>query len=497
MKALKTIFYLISIPALLLILSSCGTKPVKKDIKITEPITDPAKSKQSQEQVAKLNAKNLEKLILEYKQQKQWSKYLITATELWTHANPSNQLSIEYQIWQTLKEASQQEHSLQKKYQDNIDLVDWFEFIQTTKLHPINQKQSLKDSQEFNPHALFNAHLSDVILKRLNQPTLASHIAILLPLSGNYRPISLQIRNGIIKNKLLNHPDLTLRFYDSSNAHQIDKTYQTAIKNGADFVIGPVKKETIQFLSGSPNLTINQQQILTLNDGSLPHFSYKSKSEALQIVSKLKEKCYKNIAVLSSSKKFDTQLSQNLLHRWLQDTNHQITVKTYPKKRPNLRKALASVINEKQSSARKNNLRWLLQKKLYFTPRPRQDLDALVLLGNANQVAVFKPQLNFFNLDLPIYSSSSLTPAKLKNSKPNKDLRGVNFLTYPAVKIASNLTSKLEAFGWDSLTIVTHQHLFAPKTCLNKGMTGRLTKDDTVYDHQYQWMKYNRQGIIQ
>lgn len=488
MKALKTTFYLILIPILLLILSSCGTKPVK---------TDPNINKPAEREVVKQNRSELENSMIKYKHAKQWSSYLKTATKLWEQTDKSNQLAIEEQIWKTLAEIPEQNRlNLLQENPNNIELADWFEFIQTTKLHPINQKTALADSIEFNPYALFNTHLSKAIIKKLNQPSKIQNIAVLLPLSGNYRPISLQIRNGMIKNKLLNHPKLILRFYDSSNTHQIRQTYSTALADGADFVIGPVKKETIQFLTASTELHIKEQNILVLNNADLPNFTYQSNSEALQIAQKLKTNAYQNIAVLASTKKSDAKIAQDLSFFWSQDPANQITVKTYPKKQPNLRKALASVINEKQSSDRKNNLRWLLQKKLHFTPRPRQDLDALVLLGNARQVAVFKPQLSFFNLKTPIYSSASLTPAKLKQTKPNKDLRGVNFPTYSAMLKQSNLASKFEAFGWDSLTIATHQSSFAPQTCLNKGMTGRLMKDGRVYDRRYQWAKYNRQGII-
>ena len=168
-----------------------------------------------------------------------------------------------------------------------------------------------------------------------------------------------------------------------------------------------------------------------------------------------------------------------------------------PEKKANLRKALASVINEQQSNDRKNNLQWLLRINLSFFPRTRQDLDAVVLLGNTKQLAVFQPQFKFFNLTIPTYSSSKLTPTNLQKNKPNMDLKNISFPTYRAVLINNGLISKLEAFGWDSLTIALNQHLFAPNLCLNSGMSGNLSKDGLVYDRQYIWAKYNQDGIIE
>jgi outer membrane PBP1 activator LpoA protein len=477
-------FYLILLGFIIFILSGCSHKPIKIDGATQE------------EKHLQLIA--LESSISSLKLQQDWLAYIDYSTELWTNVDSENKLAIEYEIWQTLKNIpDEQRQELLEENPEKIELTDWLEFVYITELYPIEQKQQLKDSLTFNPHAVFNANLSHSLINQLKSSKKPEHVAVLLPFSGNYKQVSLQIRNGIIKNKLQNNPQLTLSFYDSSNTEQIKEIYQKSIENGADFVIGPIQKETLNLLNSPQQMSVDKQAILTLNENPMPNLTFSSRYEGVQITKKLCSENYKNIAILTSNNNSDADLATQIFRQWKQFSGNNATLKVYPEKKANLRKALASVINEQQSNDRKNNLQWLLRINLSFFPRTRQDLDAVVLLGNTKQLAVFQPQFKFFNLTIPTYSSSKLTPTNLQKNKPNMDLKNISFPTYRAVLINNGLISKLEAFGWDSLTIALNQHLFAPNLCLNSGMSGNLSKDGLVYDRQYIWAKYNQDGIIE
>lgn len=490
---MKSIFYFIFIPLLAIILASCSSKPTKDDGQFVTT------SKEEDYQRANMQRLlELEQDAIHYKKQLDWVSYVSTATELWSNLEQKEQIVIEYDIWQTIKKIpKQQREELISDYPEEVNLINWLEFVEITEKKLLEQKQQLQDNLIFNPLSDFNKNLTTALISKLTTPYQIKKVAVLLPFSGNYRQVSLQIRNGIIKNRLENHPDLTLSFYDSSNAEQIVETYQTALKEGAEFIIGPIKKETIQALNSAEQITINPKTILTLNESSLPNFTYSSSTEGQQITQKLCSKEYQNVGILTSNKKLDSELALQIANQWQQLTGDSVILKSYPQKRPNLRKALGSLINSDKSAARKNNLRWLLKQDLSFTHRTRQDLDAIVLLGNTKQLAVFQPQFKFFNLKLPVYGSAKITPAKLFNSKANKDLKNIHFPSYPAALYPSSLTSKLEAFGWDSFLIATQQHLFSPNICLNTGMTGKLNRDGLIYDHQYIWAKYNRQGFVE
>ena len=488
---MKTIFYIIFIALLSLILASCSFAPSKNlyDISMDK----------------RLSAKEKQKLIIDIedyinalKDSESWDEYIDYTTEQWSYLKPDGKIAMEYDIWKTLDKISVEDREeILIDYYDHANLVDWLEFVAITQQSFFTQKQPLKDSLAFNKTAIFNAHLSKHLIKKLSSPKHPKHLAVLLPFTGDYSQVSLQIRNGIIKNKIKNVPETTLSFYDSSNAEQIQNTYRIAINKGADFIIGPIKKEAIDNLFDAEDLDIDYDKILTLNKGLLPSFNYDSLSEGQQITKKLCDENYKNIAILTSNGTKDINLAVEITQKWQALPGKNVSLKAYPRKKPNFRKALGSITNANSSMARKNDIKWLLEEKIHFTPRTRQDLNAIVLIGSTKQLAVFKPQFKFFNLNIPVYGSAKLTPVKFCKTKPNRDLNNLTFPSYPAALIGSNLTSKLEAFGWDSLTIATSQHLFSPNSCLNSGMTGRLTKNGQEYDHKYIWARYNAGGYAE
>ena len=483
------LFYLIFATTLVVILTSCSSTSKKTTGDVVE-------DKLGTNQEHHLRSKELTEKMLNAKNRQGWSEYVAIANQLWTLTETKDQLTIEQEVWQTLKAIEPNAmHALRTDQTNSIELNDWLEFVEITQLQPLLQKQALIDSQTFNPSAMFNAHLNDWLQQRLNNFEQVKHVAVLLPFSGNFQKISLQIRNGIIKNKLTNLPDLTLSFYDTSNPNLAEQLYYDAIENGADFVIGPIQKEAIQALEQAG---IEDHKIITLNKANiLPSFNYHTTTEANQISNKLYSEQYKHIAILASSTGSDSRLGLEIAELWQQFHGKQVTLKNYPAKKPDLRVALASITNEKLSQERNNNLRWMFGQKLFFEPRIRQDLDAIVMLGNSRQIAVFKPQLQFFSLNLPVYASSKLTPTKLYQAKPVKDLANTIFPSFAAALKPTELNSKFEAFGWDSLILASKQHLLGANICLNEGMTGRLSKNGLLYDRQLIWAKYNRRGVAE
>ncbi len=120
-----------------------------------------------------------------------------------------------------------------------------------------------------------------------------------------------------------------------------------------------------------------------------------------------------------------------------------------------------------------------------------------MLVGNTRRLGVFKPQFKFFELDLPIYGTSKITPAQLDKTPANRDLSDLIFPTMPAALKPTPLNTPFEAFGWDSLTIVMNQDNLAPGVCLNNGMTGRLSIQENEIDHDYVWGKYSSAGLAE
>ena len=473
------------------LLTSCSTPQSKPEEQKPTQTTETKSSEPN-------DTKQLETAILEAKNHQAWSKYIDLSHQLWQKSDEANQLAIEYQNWKALSNLNSAQRSQlaeQAQKNGNIDILDWLALVNITQQHPIWQPQALNDLKEFHSGAIYNQHLIDALQSRLQHPLKITHIAVMLPTSGPYAKLSQQIRNGILKNHLQNQHKLRIDFYNSSQLDQIKSTYQQAINSGAEWVIGPLRKEAIATLAElKPNNVIALNQV---NNITAQQFSFKSPTEAQQIEKQLCQQGHKRIGILSSTSKSDAKLAEQMAVAWNKHPQNQAILKTYSQKSPQLRKALGSVINEAQSDKRAANLKWLLGEKIYHQARTRQDLDAILLLGNTRRVAVFRPQFKFFELQLPTYATSKITPAQLNQTKPNKDLRSVTFPTMPAAFSASDLQTPLEAFGWDSLTLVLEQQKLAPGLCLNSGKTGRLSKTGNRFDHQFEWAQFNQQGYAQ
>lgn len=482
----------LALSACLLALSGCSTPPAKTPPGVEGDLRLSNLSATTERERA---LKALESQINQAKEAGNWRAFIQLSEQLWRalDGDADNQTAVEYSVWKTLQTAFDTPKKRAQMQSDPL-LAVWQPLLDATAQPPLFARQSLADLAEFNPDALYTHHLIPALREKLKNPLQPKQIAVLLPFKGKYQAISEQIRNGLLKAYMLSNRQIALRFYDTSNATQTWERYQQAKAEGADWVIGPLTKEAIDVLAQHP-----VTDVLALNNaGQAPFYSFnfRSDSEAYQIRSELEARGFTRIGLLSSETSRDSSNALELRSQWLSNPQNRVDLVQYPLKNPNLRQALGQLIHEEESQARYNNLRWLLGVKPEFFPRLRQDLQAIVLMGDANQVAVFHPQFEFFQLKLPVYATANLTPANLQTIKPNRDLSNVVFPTIPAIFTPHALETPLEAFGWDSFVISTQLANLAPNLCLTSGQSGILYKDGLQIDKKLIWAHYNSKGQL-
>ncbi len=482
---------LILLSALFLLLSSC-TAPIKHP---KLPAQEPAIQKPF-----KIITERLERNILKAQKNENWLQFVDLSQTLWHKVYDSTQQAhIENRIYTQLKQldSAEQFHLMQlAETKKNIALQDWMTLIQIRQQPPIWQKIQLSDLKTFHETAIYHRHLLPELIANLNQQQISlQQIGVLLPFSEPYAKIAKQIRNGILKNQLHNQKDIIIKFYDSSNLDQLPLIYQQAVDEGAEHIIGPLRRESIALLAKhqAQNLTVLNR----VENTPFTQFSFNSLSESLQIVNKLDHLQHKNIAILSNDSNRNITTAQEIHKIWNQKTpNHHASFKHYSTSNAKLRETLASLINEPQSVERRNNLRRVLGQNLTFTSRPRQDLDAILMLDNARNIAVFKPQLKFFGLNTPVFATSNLSPSNFKQPKLYPDLEGVIFPTSTASVCSQNTSNNFEAFGWDSLTIASNPNNVVEGLC-TKGQKGRLTRlNNNIIDTHLLWATFDRTGRI-
>lgn len=157
-----------------------------------------------------------------------------------------------------------------------------------------------------------------------------------------------------------------------------------------------------------------------------------------------------------------------------------------------IRRQFDQLLHIQQSKARAHYLRRVLGRKLTFHPRPRQDLQTLILIADRETAAIINPLLDFYGLNIPRYGSSLLMPNHLASKKKNPDLANIHFPAFPVLLSATRITP-LQAWGSDTLQLMLTPP--PPKSCLN-GLTGHLYRDDNLWDRRLRWLKYNASGQL-
>lgn len=415
------------------------------------------------------------------------NKALIPGTvylsKLWEIETSENQLLIEYVLYGAWRHADKE---ALMQAMDNPITQPW---AVLSELEQAGDPTAIEKTLEIYPDALFARHLS-AYLKHHSLPV--QKVAVFLPLSGRYKQIGKAVRNGMLKQALGSPNPIELRFYDSANKSQLESNYQDALNHKADAIVGPIQKDAIQVLaeiSHLPTLFLNEKPT---SFGKT--FLFATPSEAGQIAGKLSQLNTQRIGVFYKPEGRSAQLQTDLVSIWQGDERRTVS-QYYSSKTHEIRRSFDQLLNIDKSRQRKINLRHLLHRPLSFQPRPRQDLQAIVLLGNNREAAIVNPMLKFYGLKIPLIGSSLIMPIHFsENDNLRRDLAGVRFPSFPALLSKNTLNTPLEAWGWDTLSVLTHLPL-PPKSCL-QGQTGWLQVPEENIDRTLIWLKYTPTGQL-
>ncbi|WP_029408035.1 penicillin-binding protein activator [Thiomicrorhabdus sp. Milos-T2] len=493
----KSSFKFAVISILLLGLSACtnnSIKPAKPDVVASsKPDTKHSDDRLNQTPEA-LSINELKLLQANATTKGNWSDYLYYSTLLWNKSNQNEayQNQLENQAWSIVNSLSAQ-NIAELENSSYPEAQAWVSLLNAFKGSKYQIKQSLMNLNSFEADAIYHKHLLPRLLAEQPKSKSIHQIAVLLPMEGRYKVISQQIRSGIMKAFYASNQTITLKFYDSSELANLEATYTQAKQDGADRIIGPLRREALQILA-----SFHDDNLLALNSidsHAFTQFSFKSSQPNLQMVKKFETAGFERIGILSNDAHSSLGKAQELNDSWIA-AGHSAILSVYPDQKPKLRKALGQLIHENLSKERQNNLRWLVGRKLDYFPRTRQDLDAIVIFDNAFRMAVFRPQFDFFELDTPVFGDTELTPANFQAIKQNPDLKSVSFLTYPATLNPVDLTSKFEAFGWDSFMVSTHNDALQNGNCLTNTKTGILRLDGNEIKQKLVWAKYDKTGTL-
>lgn len=408
-------------------------------------------------------------------------------------------------ILDTLKSLPSRELTIHQQQSPYV-LKGWISLAQIFKSSPIPridgllQEQLQNWSRDFPQHPANNSFIDQYIASNYAQEKALlsdtpSVVAILLPESGRVANASRAIKEGInaAYNTLPFGEGPELRFYDTSLGY-IENIYQQAVSDGAELIIGPLRKKRIEELILNSDLPV---PVLALNhingifNPNVYQFGLNPLDEASQVVTRVAMDDKKNLLVLSPDTQKGNRIFEFLSHYWPSLNGNILEQQTYDHKTHDFSAPIKSLLNQDESKNRHQRVQQLLATKIQFKERMRQDIDAIFIDANAEIARSIYPQLRFYGTKkIPVYAQPGIFTGVL-DTKLDKDLNSVTFCDIPwffpeAYQEEPSLSSlqdiwqhyplkhlRLFALGIDAFNLIFHlSHL---EQTVFSGATGQIS----------------------
>lgn len=288
--------------------------------------------------------------------------------------------------------------------------------------------------------ATFPAHPAN--LSFLDQPQGAPEntnlspksIALLLPDSGTFAQAGKAIRAGFMA--AYNHADTSSRpaihFYDSEQLAPAT-LYNQAVSEGAQLIIGPLAKEQIQSLADTtamniPVLALNH--IPGLQKNQLYQFSLSPLDDADQITRKARSDGHQKVLLLVPENAPGKRIANYLMEDWQNQEGTILETQTYNPKETDFSTPIQKLLNLDESEQRYNKILALIPG-IKYTPRRRQDADAILLSAHSAEARSINPQLQFYQAsDIPVYAMPTVYTGQV-NASLDADLNKITFCDTP------------------------------------------------------------------
>lgn len=430
-------------------------------------------------------------------------------------------LANQQKIWSAL--ASMTERSLQQlRTAPPPDILSgWMELVQIAKVHqlsPVRLKEQIYLWRGKYPgHPVSEDILTALSQRKQEDVAYPDRIALMLPLSGKFAKAGEALRDGFLAAYFTLQPNSSqsIRIYDVGNAEDISTVYEKAINEGAQFVVGPLTKSSVNHVSELDELPVPILALnYTLEDDSaranLYQFGLSPEEEARQVAERTWLDGHVNAAVLIPVGPWGERIYQAFKDRWELMGGKIVERQTYDPTKTDFSIPIRMLLNIDDSQRRYRRISTILKQDIKFTSRRRQDVDFVFVAAYPRQARQIRPQLKFYHAsDVPVYATSHVYTGSL-NPERDRDMDGLMFGDMPwvlsestthrglraeldtQISDAGNALQRLYALGIDAFNIIG-----ALNTLRNypyerfDGETGSLSLDEKLrVRRQLTWVKF-------
>lgn len=297
---------------------------------------------------------------------------------------------------------------------------------------------------------------TETLLKK-NDQNLAtpSRIALFLPLTGRHAQPAQAIKAGFLEQHQANMsqenvPSIEVKLYDTNQTSDICSLYEQAVRDGANFVVGPLIKDEVLKLSKLTKSAL-PIPVLALNVSPDIHgqslkdffqFALAPEEEAQRLAQKAWTDGHRSTSIIVPDNEWGKRVLNAFSTKW----------KSLGGKIPS-----TALINNKQDHD--VVIRKLLQVPINAKPPyRRQDIDMIVLAAPPEQARQLRPLLDFYYANnLKVYATSSIyqgTP----QPQQDRDLNGVIFCDMPWIlenRQGNTALARLYAMGLDAYQLTS------------------------------------------
>ncbi|MCW9032088.1 MAG: penicillin-binding protein activator [Gammaproteobacteria bacterium] len=348
-------------------------------------------------------------------------------------------------IWQSLALLSERALQQMQPAKAPDVLSGWMELVRLSKKYQLNPtllRASIDNWQRrYTLHPVHLSLIEGLRNRKQEDVTLPKNIALLLPLSGRFANAADAIRDGLLASYYTKKEkeNITIRIYDTKGeAETIEEIYQKAVSDGAQFVIGPLDKTSIEKLAEQSELSV---PTLALNyispENSFPRelyqFGLSPEEEALQVAERTWLDGHVNAAVLTPIGPWGDRVHAAFRERWEEIGGRVVEQQSYNSSKNDFSLPIRKLLNIDESTLRYRSLSRTLQTKLKYSTYRRQDIDFIFIAGYPRQARQIRPQLKFFHASqVPVYATSHIYTGNL-NPERDRDMDGIRFGDMPWV----------------------------------------------------------------
>lgn len=239
----------------------------------------------------------------------------------------------------------------------------------------------------------------------LGAQTEPGRIAVLIPTSGDLAEFGASIRDGLLAAYLHARPEQQRLVFVDTGALSVREAYEQALAAGAEVVVGPLDKGAVSALARlAPRLPIVALNTPDAEPATMPanivQLALAVEDEAAAVARALLENGVRRVALFRNNSAWAARATARLRR----ETGVRVVVATPVQGARQITEVAATALAIGESAARHAELEAMLSARLAFTPRPRDDIDAVVAFVEENELLALKPALNFhFAGDLPVY----------------------------------------------------------------------------------------------